>query len=69
MFTKNLYINKEYKMSKQDMYTDLCKKCYVKINKPTKKEISKIVLTYYKGKCSCCGREDYLVDYLEDYYD
>nr|DAH39592.1 MAG TPA: cytochrome C6 [Caudoviricetes sp.] len=56
-------------MSKQDMYTDLCKKCYVKIYKPTKKEISKIVLTDYKEKCDCCHRTDFLVDYVEDCYD
>lgn len=56
-------------MSKQDMYENMCKKCYIKLNKPTKKEISKIVLTEYKEECSCCHRTDYVVDYLEDYYD
>lgn len=56
-------------MSKQDIYDNMCKKCYVKNNKLTKKEISKIVLTEYKDKCSCCGRTDFLVDYIEDYYE
>lgn len=68
MLVKNSYIKGVYN-GKQDMYTDLCKKCYVKIYKPTKKEISKIVLTDYKEKCDCCHRTDFLVDYVEDCYD
>lgn len=53
-------------MSQQELCTDLCKKCFIKKFKPSKKEISKIVLTEYKMECSCCHREDYIVD--EDYY-
>ena len=32
-------------MGQQDMYENLCKKCYIKIMKPTKKEIKKIVMS------------------------
>ena len=53
-------------MSQQELCTDLCKKCFIKKFKPSKKEISKIILTEYKMECSCCHREDYIVD--EDYY-
>ena len=56
-------------MGKQEIYDDLCKKCFIKIMKPSKKEVAKIVLTEYKEQCSCCGREDYVVDFVEDYYD
>ena len=56
-------------MSKQDVYDDMCRKCYIKIERPSKKEISKIVLTEYKSQCSCCKKMDYIVDYVEDYHD
>ena len=56
-------------MGKQDMYDNICKKCYVKKHHPSNKEISKIVFTEYKEQCSCCGRKDFLVDYVEDYYE
>ena len=56
-------------MGKQDIYDNICKKCYVKKNRPSKKEISKMVLTEYKEQCSCCGRVDFLIECLEDYYE
>ena len=56
-------------MSQQDMYSNICKKCFIKMHKPTKKEIKSIVFTEYKDQCDACGRTDFLVDYLEDYDD
>ena len=56
-------------MSRQDTYENLCRKCFIKINKPTKKEVSKIVMTKYKEECDCCRRKEPVVDYVEDCYD
>lgn len=53
-------------MGQQDMYENLCKKCYIKIFKPTKKEISKMVMSEEKEQCNCCHRNDFIVEYLED---
>lgn len=54
-------------MSNQEYnYEKLCRKCYVKLLKPTKKEISKIVMTEYDDKCDNCGRVCKLVDYIEE---
>ena len=41
----------------------LCKSCYMKIKKPSKKYAKKMVLTEYKEKCEECGRVDRLVEY------
>lgn len=51
-----------------DDYSDtcLCRKCFIKICKPTKNEIKHIILTEYKDKCEKCGRTDYIVDYIEE---
>ena len=35
-------------MSQQELYSSLCKKCYIKIFKPSKKDIKKMVMTEYK---------------------
>lgn len=53
-------------MSQQDMYESLCKKCYIRIMKPTKKEIKKMVMSDEKYQCDCCHKTDYIVDYVED---
>ena len=53
-------------MSQHDYFDDLCKKCFIKNMHPTKKEIKKIVLSEEKYKCSCCGKCDYIVEYVED---
>lgn len=44
------------------MSSDLCKNCFIKLLKPTKKEIKRIVLT--DGVCTCehCGRIGQVVD-------
>ena len=41
-----------------------CKACYVKLKKPSKKDIKKMELTTYKDKCEECGRMDRLVEYV-----
>ena len=44
----------------------LCKKCFVKLCKPSKKDIKKIVLTEYDEECDNCHRVGPCVEYLED---
>ena len=53
-------------MGQQDIYDSLCKKCYIRIMKPTKKEIKKMVMSDERYECSCCHKKDFIVDYLED---
>jgi uncharacterized protein with PIN domain len=53
-------------MSQQDMYESLCKKCYIRIMKPTKKEIKKMVMSDDVYQCDCCHKTDYIVEYVED---
>lgn len=54
-------------MSQQDyMYENLCKKCYIRINKPSKKEIKKMVMSDDQYECDCCHKTDYIVEYMED---
>ena len=50
----------------KESYTNLCKACYIRIMKPSKKKIKKIVMTPYEGKCDKCGRISVFVDYVED---
>lgn len=42
----------------------LCKQCWTKLKKPSKKEIKKMELTSYKDACEECGRMDRLVEYI-----
>ena len=53
-------------MSQQDIYDNLCKKCYIKVIRPTKKEIKKMVMSEEKYQCDCCHKTDYIVEYVED---
>ena len=53
-------------MSQQELYSDLCKKCYIKINKPTKNEIKKLVMSEEKYQCNCCRKTEFIVEYVED---
>ena len=53
-------------MNKQECYSNLCKKCYIRINKPTKKEIKKMVMSEDEYQCDCCHKTDYIVEYVED---
>jgi hypothetical protein len=53
-------------MGQQDMYENLCKKCYIKIMKPTKKEIKKMIMSEEEYECDCCHKTNYIVEYLED---
>ena len=48
------------------MYESLCKKCYIRIMKPTKKEIKKMVMSDDEYQCDCCNKTDYIVEYVED---
>lgn len=53
-------------MSQNEMYEDLCKRCYIRIMKPTKKEIKKMVMSEDQYQCDCCKKTDFIVEYLED---
>ena len=53
-------------MSQQDIYEMLCKKCFIKIQKPSKKDIKKIVMSDEKYECDCCHRTDFIVEYIEE---
>jgi len=43
-------------MSQQDIYESLCKKCYIRVMKPTKKEIKKMVMSEEEYECDCCHK-------------
>lgn len=53
-------------MSQQDIYDNLCKKCYIKVMRPSKKEIKKMVMSEEQYQCDCCNKTDYIVEYVED---
>ena len=53
-------------MSQNEMYEDLCKRCYIRIMKPTKKEIKKMVMSDEQYQCDCCHKKDFIVEYVED---
>ena len=44
------------------LHSTLCKKCFLALVKPTKKEIKRIVLTEYNDTCENCGRIGIVVD-------
>ena len=44
----------------------LCRKCYLKKHKLSKKHIDRIVFTPYVEKCDNCGKTEKLVDYIEE---
>lgn len=50
----------------KEAYSDLCKACYIRIMKSSKKEIKKIVMTPYETECECCHKTKQVVDYVED---
>ena len=45
-------------------YENLCKKCYLKKHKLSKKNINRIVFTSYMEECDCCHKIDKLVEYI-----
>lgn len=53
-------------MSQQEIYESLCKKCYIRIMKPTKKEIKKMVMSEEEYVCDCCGKTCSIVEYVEE---
>lgn len=53
-------------MGQQEIFENLCRKCYIKIMKPTKKEIKKMVMSEEQYQCDCCHKNDHIVEYLED---
>lgn len=53
-------------MSQQEIYDNLCKKCYIKVMHPTKKEIKKMVMSEEEYVCDCCGKKCAIVEYVEE---
>ena len=54
-------------MSQKDYLEQiLCRKCFIKHCKPTKKEIEKMVMSEDQYECDCCGKLSYTVEYVED---
>lgn len=49
-----------------ELFTNLCRKCFINTHRLNKKEVEKIVLSDEKCKCDKCGRMNFCVDYLED---
>lgn len=70
MRTKKLFIREDRipTMSKQEIYDNLCKRCFIKVMKPSKKDIKAIVLSDYNIKCDCCGRVSQIVEYVDGDY-
>ena len=54
-------------MSLQDyLEQSLCRKCFIKHCKPTKKEIKKMVMSDERYECDYCRKIDFIVEYVED---
>ena len=53
-------------MGQQDMYENLCRRCYIRIIKPTKREIKKIVMSEEEYQCDACHKMDCIIEYVED---
>ena len=53
-------------MSYHETDCNLCKACYVKIKKPSKRNMKKMGLTSYKEACENCGSLDRLVEFMWD---
>lgn len=48
----------------------LCKKCFLKKHKLSKKNINRIVLSNWREECECCRHIDKVViDIMEEYDD
>ena len=50
-------------MGYQESDFNLCRQCYIKLKRPSKKSLKKMILTEYKDKCQQCGRVERLVEY------
>lgn len=44
----------------------LCKKCFMKKHKLSKKNIDRIILSHWKEECECCGKIDKIVVDIEE---
>lgn len=55
-------------MKEVDFSRCLCRKCFIRLYKPSRKEIKNIVMSFDKETCEYCGRMDFVVDdIVEDY--
>lgn len=53
-------------MSQQEIYESLCRACYIRIMRPTKKEIKKLVMSEEAYTCDCCRKTAPIVEYVEE---
>lgn len=53
-------------MSQNDMLECLCKRCFIRVHKLSKKEIKKIIMSEEEYTCDKCGKFDFVVEYMED---
>ena len=44
----------------------LCKKCFMKKHKLSKKNIDRIILSNWREECECCGKIDKIVIDIEE---
>ena len=49
----------------KEVYGDYCKACYIRICKPSKGEIKRMVMTPYEAECQNCHKIRNIVDYIE----
>lgn len=47
-------------------YANLCKKCFLKKHKLSKKRINNMVFTSYLDECDNCGKMERLVEYIKE---
>lgn len=52
-------------MRKEELYDTLCKKCYIKLVKPSQKDIKHIVMSEDPDRCDNCGRNGFVVEYID----
>lgn len=50
----------------KEIYEDYCRACYIRIYKPSKGEIKRMVMTPYETECQCCHKIRPIVDYIEE---
>lgn len=53
-------------MSENNDFNTLCKRCYLKKYKISKKNINQIILSNWREECECCGKIDKIVVDIKD---
>ena len=53
-------------MGYQEVDQNLCKQCFIKLKRPSKKTIKNMILTTYEDRCENCGKTGRVVEYTWD---